>query len=148
QSEGRAGRVHRSGPRRAGKYRSGFCISDSRDDEHDARSVDKAWLLRHRSGCGDGADYRAVVGRMSIGTTTVEEFHAAVGGSEPVPAGVSISAVSAGLALSLLAKVLRITAGRKDFEGDRARIEQVIQDSREESAALMALADDDVRAFN
>lgn len=85
---------------------------------------------------------------MSIQLTTVEEFHAAVGGSEPVPAGVSISAVSAGLALAVLAKVLRITAGRKDFEGDHARIEQLMQEAREESGKLMALADDDVRAFN
>jgi formiminotetrahydrofolate cyclodeaminase len=85
---------------------------------------------------------------MSIQATSVEDFHARVGGSEPVPAGVSISAVSAGLALALLAKVLRITAARKDFQGDRARMEQLIQESRAESAALMTLADDDVRAFN
>jgi len=83
-----------------------------------------------------------------IGTTTVEAFHAAAGGSEPVPAGVSISAVSAGLALALLAKVLRITAGRKDFESDRARIAQLMQEARDESGKLMALADDDVEAFN
>jgi formiminotetrahydrofolate cyclodeaminase len=85
---------------------------------------------------------------MSIQVTTVEDFHAQAGGSEPVPAGVSISAVSAGLALALLAKVLRINAARKDFQGDRARMEQLIQESRAESAALMTLADEDVRAFN
>jgi formiminotetrahydrofolate cyclodeaminase len=85
---------------------------------------------------------------MSIQVTTVEDFHAKVGGSEPVPAGVSISAVSAGLALALLAKVLRITAARKDFQGHRVRIERLIEESRDESATLMTLADDDVRAFN
>ncbi|MDP9052941.1 MAG: cyclodeaminase/cyclohydrolase family protein [Acidobacteriota bacterium] len=85
---------------------------------------------------------------MSIQATTVQEFHAQVGGAGPLPAGVSISAVGAGLALALLAKVLDITGKRKDFAGDRARIAGLLQQSREESARLMALADDDVRAFN
>jgi formiminotetrahydrofolate cyclodeaminase len=85
---------------------------------------------------------------MSIHKTTVDAFCAVVGGSEPVPAGVSISAVSAALALSLLAKVLDITARRKNFIGDHARIEALINSSRTEAAALTQLADDDVRAFN
>jgi formiminotetrahydrofolate cyclodeaminase len=84
---------------------------------------------------------------VSIQITTVENFCATVGGNEPVPAGVSISAVSAGLALALLAKVLDITAKRKSFDGDPARTGELIQAAREESARLMHLADEDVRAF-
>lgn len=85
---------------------------------------------------------------MSIQSTTVEDFRNEVGGSEPVPAGVSISAVSASLALALLAKVLDITARRKDFTGDRVRIEQLIEAARDLSTQLTRIADDDVRAFN
>jgi len=85
---------------------------------------------------------------MSIRETTVGDFCAEVGGNEPVPAGVSISAISAAMALSLLAKVLDITARRKDFSGDRARIDALINASRDESAGLTELADADVRAFN
>jgi formiminotetrahydrofolate cyclodeaminase len=85
---------------------------------------------------------------MSIRTTTVEDFCAQIGGSKPVPAGVSISAVSAAMALSLLAKVLDITARRKDFRGDRSRIDALIAASRVESAGLTELADADVRAFD
>jgi formiminotetrahydrofolate cyclodeaminase len=85
---------------------------------------------------------------MSIQIKTVEDFRASVGGNEPVPAGVSISAVSAGLALALLAKVLDITGKRKSFQGDRTRVAELIQTARDESARLTQLADDDVRAFN
>src|SRR5271166_5353215 len=54
----------------------------------------------------------------SIWSATLAEFRDQVGGAEPVPAGVAISAVAASLALALLSKVLRITGGRKDFVGD------------------------------
>jgi formiminotetrahydrofolate cyclodeaminase len=85
---------------------------------------------------------------MSIGDTTVETFRQEVGASQPVPAGVSIACVSAGLALSLLAKVLDITSRRKDFEGDAERIQILLKEARSESAGFTHLADNDVEAFN
>jgi formiminotetrahydrofolate cyclodeaminase len=84
----------------------------------------------------------------SIAAGTLSEFCEKVGGAEPVPAGVSISAVSASLALALLAKVLDITGRRKGFSGDRERLEILIAESRAESGRLMTLADEDVRAFH
>jgi formiminotetrahydrofolate cyclodeaminase len=85
---------------------------------------------------------------VNIRETTVADFCAKVGGTEPVPAGVSIAAVSAGTALSLLTKVLDIATRRKDFKGDAARIRALIDSSRHESAGLLELADADVQAFN
>ena len=85
---------------------------------------------------------------MTIAQTTVAEFCIQVGGNEPVPAGVSISSVSAALALSLLAKVLDIASKRKDFRGDRDRVEALMNSAREESKGLTELADRDVLAFN
>lgn len=85
---------------------------------------------------------------MPIRETTVADFCAQVGGNDPVPAGVSIASISAATALALLAKVLQITAKRKDFKGDRSRIEALIASARTESENLTELADRDVQAFN
>jgi formiminotetrahydrofolate cyclodeaminase len=85
---------------------------------------------------------------MIIENETLAELRGKVGGTEPVPAGVSISAVTASLALALLAKVLDITGKRKDFSGDRDRLDSLIESARAESTRLTQLADEDVRAFN
>jgi formiminotetrahydrofolate cyclodeaminase len=73
----------------------------------------------------------------SIWSDTLAEFRDKAGGTDPVPAGVSISAVTASLALSLIAKVLRIK-----------RAETTLLDAVEqESTRLAQLADNDIRAF-
>jgi len=84
----------------------------------------------------------------SVWTGTIEAFRARVGGTGPVPAGVSVSAVSASLALALLAKVLDITGKRKSFAGDRERLTALIDTARTESSTLTRLADEDVEAFD
>ena len=84
----------------------------------------------------------------SVWTGTLASLHEKVGGMDPVPAGVACSAVSASLALALLAKVLAITGNRKTFTGDRQRIEDLLAAVRSESANLAQLADDDVAAFH
>jgi methenyltetrahydrofolate cyclohydrolase len=73
----------------------------------------------------------------SIWSGTLAEFRDRVRGTDPVPAGVSILAVTASLALALIAKVLRIK-----------HAEQTLLDAVErESAQLAELADKDVGAF-
>ncbi len=73
----------------------------------------------------------------SIWSDTLAEFRDKAGGTDPVPAGVSISAVTASLALALIAKVLRIK-----------HAEQTLLDAVEqESTQLAELADSDIRAF-
>jgi formiminotetrahydrofolate cyclodeaminase len=84
----------------------------------------------------------------TIWSATLAEFRDQVGGAEPVPAGVAISAVAASLALALLSKVLRITGGRKGFEGDPQEIETLGEAARRASTELTHKADEDVRAFN
>jgi formiminotetrahydrofolate cyclodeaminase len=85
---------------------------------------------------------------VSVWSATLGDFRDHVGGTDPVPAGVTISAVSATIALALLVKVLTLTVRRKNFEGDPRAVEALINGARRESATLTNLADDDVRAFS
>jgi formiminotetrahydrofolate cyclodeaminase len=84
----------------------------------------------------------------SIWSATLAEFRERASGAEPVPAGVAISAVTASLALGLVAKVLEITRRRKNFAGDAQRIEALREVALRESIQLSHLADEDIRAFN
>jgi methenyltetrahydrofolate cyclohydrolase len=84
----------------------------------------------------------------SIWSDNLAEFRDKTGGTNPVPAAVSVSAVTASLALALLIKVLEITRKRKSFSGDPAPIARLIEAATRESAHLARLADDDIDAFN
>jgi len=84
----------------------------------------------------------------SLWTTTLAAFRERASGTDPVPASVAISAVTASLALALLAKVLTIVSKRKNFTGDRQRLNELLDAARAESARLTQLADDDIEAFN
>jgi formiminotetrahydrofolate cyclodeaminase len=68
--------------------------------------------------------------------------------TEPVPAGVAISAVTASLALALLAKVLAIAARKRKFAAERQQIEELLHAARAESSRLTSLADEDIEAFH
>ncbi len=84
----------------------------------------------------------------SVWTTTLAAFREKASGTDPVPAGVAISAVTASLALALLAKVLTIVSKRKNFTGDRQRLNALLDAALAESTRLRGLADDDIEAFN
>jgi formiminotetrahydrofolate cyclodeaminase len=84
----------------------------------------------------------------SIWTATLAAFRDRVAGPEPVPAGVSASAVSAALGLGLLTKVLEIASKRKDFAGDRQLVETLLHDARNRAQFLAHLADEDIAAFH
>jgi formiminotetrahydrofolate cyclodeaminase len=84
----------------------------------------------------------------SVWTTTLAAFREKASGTDPVPASVAISAVTASLALALLAKVLNIVSRRKNFTGDRQRLDALLDAARAESTSLTHLADDDIEAFN
>ena len=86
--------------------------------------------------------------KTPIWSATLAEFREKVAGTEPVPAGVAVSAVTASFALALLIKALRITRGRKTFAGDPQKIEALIEAAQRESTELARLADEDMRAFN
>ena len=80
--------------------------------------------------------------------STLEQFRSAAASSEPIPAGVAVSATSASFALGLLAKVLKVTGRKKEFSGDLSRIEKLADSARAESKHMMQLAEDDMAAFN
>lgn len=83
----------------------------------------------------------------SIWTSTVAAFRDCVAGRKPVPAGVSAAAVTASLGLALFNKVLEVASNRKDFAGDRERVEHLLHEGRNESQLLAHLADRDIAAF-
>jgi formiminotetrahydrofolate cyclodeaminase len=82
-----------------------------------------------------------------IWKSTLESFRESVASAEPAPAGVSVSAVSATLGLSLLEKVLEIMAKRKNFVGDRGRLAALRQAARDETERLAQYADEDIAAY-
>ncbi len=84
----------------------------------------------------------------SIWAAPLGELREKVAGLDPVPAGVAISAVTASLALALLAKVLEIVRKRRTFEGDPHQMEALLEAVRRESFQLTLAADADVHAFN
>lgn len=83
----------------------------------------------------------------SIWSATLEQFRDRMASHEPVPAGITATAVSAVLALALLAKVLQVTLRHKDFAGDRELVSALLDDARNLFGILSQLADDDVAAF-
>jgi len=83
----------------------------------------------------------------SIWTSTLEQFRDRVASRDPVPAGVTVAAVSATLALALLSKVLQVTRNRKDFAGDGDLLGALLEESQKTSEKLSRLADEDIAAF-
>jgi formiminotetrahydrofolate cyclodeaminase len=69
------------------------------------------------------------------------------GAQDPIAGGVAVAAVSAGLAMGLLALTLKVTSRRKDFMGDRARLTKLLESANEESARLVRYADQDMAAY-
>jgi len=84
----------------------------------------------------------------SIWTGTVTRLLERTAATEPVPAGVAISAVTASLALALLTKVLGIAVRKKKFAAERQRIDELLDAARAESSRLISLADEDILAFH
>lgn len=83
----------------------------------------------------------------SLSKSTLDDFRRQLATRESVPAGVSLAAISASLALSLLMKVLEITRNRRNFQGDPQKIEALLSAAQTESTKLADLADQDVAAY-
>jgi formiminotetrahydrofolate cyclodeaminase len=91
-------------------------------------------------GAGKGLEDPDSAGNINI-ASSVNAFREKVAGTDPVPAGVAISAVTASLALALVVKVLLIAGKKSDVSG-------LLETARAESARLADLADQDIRAFD
>jgi formiminotetrahydrofolate cyclodeaminase len=81
----------------------------------------------------------------SLSKSTVEQLRRKVAAG-PTPAGVAVSAISASLALSLLAMSLEITARKKPPHG-RAELGRMRQAAKRASLRMLADAERDVAAF-
>jgi formiminotetrahydrofolate cyclodeaminase len=79
--------------------------------------------------------------------STLESFRRSVANAEPAPAGVSVSAVTATLGVSLLQMVLEIVAKRKSFAGDPEELSSLRQAAKNESERLARCADEDIAAY-
>jgi formiminotetrahydrofolate cyclodeaminase len=80
--------------------------------------------------------------------STLDNFRGAAASGEPMPAGVSVSAVSASLAFGLLSKVLKVSGRKKEFSGNLPKLEALLESVRGESKRMMQFADEDIAAFN
>jgi formiminotetrahydrofolate cyclodeaminase len=83
---------------------------------------------------------------VSIWPGTLASFCEDVAGSNPAPAAVAASAVTASLGLSLLIKVLKIAGRRKSFRGDAQKLKALIDVARREQEELKKAADEDIHA--
>jgi formiminotetrahydrofolate cyclodeaminase len=83
----------------------------------------------------------------SLWRLSLEEFREKVASSDPTVAAVSAAAVSAACALDLVVMVLEVIGKRKDFPGDRHRLESLADAAREESDRLARYADEDPAAY-
>jgi len=83
----------------------------------------------------------------SLCDSTLEQLRRTVAGNTPTPAGVAIAAVSASLALGLLAKVLAVSGRRAGSAAPGDRLASLAVTAEEASARLLRLAGEDGVAF-
>ncbi|HLK48258.1 MAG TPA: cyclodeaminase/cyclohydrolase family protein [Bryobacteraceae bacterium] len=83
----------------------------------------------------------------SLWRLSLEEFREKVASDDSTVAAVSTAAVSAACALNLIVMVLDVIGKRKDFQGDRQRLQALAEAAREESGRLARYADEDPAAY-
>ena len=83
----------------------------------------------------------------SLWNLTLEDFGERVASSDTTVAAVGVSAVTAVYSLGLIVMVLDVTARRKDFAGDRQRLQFLMESANNESARLTKYADADPKAY-
>jgi formiminotetrahydrofolate cyclodeaminase len=86
--------------------------------------------------------------KSTVSHSTIESLRGHIAGAkDPIVAGVAVSAVSAGLGMGLLALTLKVASRRKDFAGDRARLNRLLDTVNKESVRLVRYADQDIAAY-
>jgi formiminotetrahydrofolate cyclodeaminase len=84
----------------------------------------------------------------SVWQSTLEEFRDRVGSRQPVPASGCVAAVSATLAINLLAKALEITSSKKSSTVESQKLKTLLDAARALATRLARYADEDVALFN
>jgi methenyltetrahydrofolate cyclohydrolase len=85
--------------------------------------------------------------REIFASLTLAEFSTRLSSAEPVPGGGSASAVVGSLAASLLAMVARLSLDRPKYVDYRATNERALAVAETARERLLALADEDARAY-
>lgn len=85
--------------------------------------------------------------RSALSKSTLEQLCLKVAAG-PTPAGVAVAAISASLALSLLAMTLEVTARRKSAARGRAGLHRMLRAAKRGSSRMLRYADLDVAAFD
>jgi formiminotetrahydrofolate cyclodeaminase len=81
------------------------------------------------------------------GEQSIAAFMEALGSSAPAPGGGAASALAGALAAALAEMVARFTVGREKYRDVEERAAAILRKAEEARVALLALADDDERAF-
>lgn len=81
------------------------------------------------------------------GEQTIGEFLEALGSSAPAPGGGAASALAGALAAALAEMVAQLTVGRSRFAAVEEPMRSLVAGARAARATLLALADDDARAY-
>jgi formiminotetrahydrofolate cyclodeaminase len=82
-----------------------------------------------------------------FGDVSVDAFIDRVASSDPVPGGGSASAVAGSIAAALVTMVTSLSTGRERYAGHEALYAWTADEGRRLSERLLALADEDARAF-
>jgi formiminotetrahydrofolate cyclodeaminase len=85
--------------------------------------------------------------KSSIWKATLEEFRERILAGDSTTGAVAVAAVSASLAAGVLQMVLEIVARKKEAEGHRERLRELIEAARSGAAQLARLADEDRAAY-
>src|SRR4051794_22819443 len=83
----------------------------------------------------------------TFASLTLADFNARLSSAEPVPGGGSASAVVGSIGASLLAMVSRLSLDRPKYQAYRTTNERALGIAEAASERLMALADEDARAY-
>ena len=79
--------------------------------------------------------------------STLQEFRDRVASTDATVAAVSVASVSAMFALDLVVMVLQITGNRKNFQGDRRRLDVLVESAQSEAERLARYAEEDPAAY-
>ncbi len=84
---------------------------------------------------------------MSTSDQPIASWLGQLGSASPTPGGGAAAGVAAATGAALIAMVGHLTIGKKGFEDLEARMRSLVETADEEREALLALADEDARAF-
>ncbi len=103
-------------------------------------------------GEGDAEINRRVASALGAkpmaGASSLEPFLAALASGEPTPGGGAAAAAMGAVGASLAAMACRLTAGKREFDANRSRLDEIEHLSLALQRAFLLAVDEDVAAYN